>query len=228
MPQRRALIVEDEQEDQKRIQGLLDSRGIEYTTVDSALAARSKLKESQYLFVILDLDLGTGADEGMFLLDTMLQERIARPTIIISHGGSLPETIALKGRYEFVKETIDKKHLHTLLSVFDRAIKEFPEGVAEGADTASTKRSLWPDLIPLLVAFVVIIGVIAAISQWVSSWVIGIVLIGSLLAFLAIAAFLWRRHDELSEGGLLKVIEGIIKSLPLLNKDRSKMGRNGE
>src|SRR6266850_8307757 len=117
MPPRRALIVEDEQDDQKRIQRLLDSRGIEYSTVDSALAARGKLKEFQYLFVILDLDLGTGADEGMFLLDTMLQENIARPTIIISHGGSLPETIALKGRYEFVKETIDKKHLHTLLSV---------------------------------------------------------------------------------------------------------------
>jgi DNA-binding NtrC family response regulator len=224
MAAKKALIVEDDKEDQKKIQGLLDSRGIEQTTVDTALAAHAKLKQKDYFFVVLDLDLGSGTDEGKFLLDTMLQEHIERPTIIISHAGLLPETIALKGRYSFVKETIDKKHLHTLLSVFDKAIKEFPSEAASSSERRSlTKRSLWPDLLPMLFAFVVVLGVVAAVSRVVSILIVGVVLIASLLVFLTIGILLWRRHDELSESTMAKLIDSIISSLPLLRKTgRSK------
>jgi CheY-like chemotaxis protein len=228
MSTKRALIVEDEKDDQKRIHAVLDSRGIEYDTVDSALAAQSKLRQKDYLFVVLDLDLGTGADEGKFLLDTMLQEQIQKPTIIISHAGLLPETIALKGRYDFVKESIDKKHLHTLLGVFDKTIKAFPvnhASIKQQPNALNTKRSLWPDLIPLLVAFVVIIGVIAAVSQFVSVFMISIVLVAALLAFFALAIFLWKRHDELSESAFVKLIDAVIKSLPLLRKMQRERGR---
>jgi CheY-like chemotaxis protein len=219
MAAKRALIVEDDQEDQRRIQGLLESRGIEQNTVDTALAAHAKLKQKDYFFVVLDLDLGSGSDEGKFLLDTMLQENIERPTIIISHAGLLPETIALKGRYDFVKETIDKKHLHTLLSVFDKAIKDFPAVNSSTAQRQSlSKSSLWPDIVPLLFAFIVILGVIAAVSRFVSVWVVSVVLIASLLVFLVIGLLVWRRHDELSESATVKLTEAIIKSVPLLRK----------
>lgn len=218
MTSNRALIVEDEKEDQKRIQTILDSRGIEYDTVDSALAAHARLKARDYLFVILDLDLGTGTDEGKFLLDTMLQEKIDKPTIIISHAGLLPETIALKGCYEFVKESIDKKHLHTLLSVFDKAVSQFPNEKRNPATITPLKRSLWPDLVPLLLAFVVILAVIAGVSRLVAPVVLGVVLIAALLAFLALSVLIWRRQGDLSESAFLRVIDSIMKSLPLLQR----------
>lgn len=219
MPNKRALIVEDYQEDQKRIQGLLESRNIEYETVDTALAAQTKLKQKNYSFVVLDLDLGSGTDEGKFLLDTMLQENIERPTIIISNAGLLPDTIALKGAYEFVKETIDKKHLHRLLSVFDKTLKDVSvETTKTHSRTPELKRSLWPDLLPLLFGFVVVIGVIAAVAKWVSPLLIGVVLIAALLAFLAIGILVWRRQDSLSESATSKLIGAIINSLPLLRR----------
>lgn len=223
MHTKRALIVEDEMDDQKRIQGLLDSRGIEYDTVDSALAAQWKLKQRRYYFVILDLDLGTGSDEGKFLLDTMLRENLNRPTIIVSHAGLLPETVALKGIYQFVKESIDKKNLHTLLSVFDRAINEVPNnGKPLDNIEVGIKRALWSDLLPLLVAFAVISAIIVTISRWVSPLLLGIVLVAALLVFLSVGLFLWRRHDELSEGSFVRLIDSVIQAIPLLRRMRSE------
>ena len=217
MNNRRALIVEDTLEDQNRIQLILDSRHIDYDTVNSALAAQTKLKQKSYLFIILDLDLGTGIDEGKFLLDTMFKEGIQRPTIIISHAGLLPDTIALKGRYDFVKESIDKKHLHSLLDVFDKTIRQFPNN-GSVLDGKKSNPSLWIDLFPLLFSFIAIVSVIAVVSRFVSNLALGVVLIGSLLTFLAIAIFLLRRHDNLSENSLTKLIDSIIKSLPLLQR----------
>lgn len=210
---------------------LLDSRSIEYEVIDSALEARSKLKEKTYDLVVLDLDLGSGIGEGKFLLDTMLKEGIFRPTIIISRAGSQPEIIALKGRYDFVLETIDKENLPDLLSVFDRALKNIHkdhEPPGEPTSPASTFKFIGT-LFACIVAFVIIIAGIALISKTVSWMAFGALVISSILIFLLLAAIAMRLGSNVSEEGFLTIVSHIIKSLPLLRSGHAgvKQGTKG-
>lgn len=227
--QKRALIVENEPEDQKKISARLEARSIKCDVAISALKAHTKLKEREYALVILDLDLGSGSDEGKFLLDTMLQEGLHRPTIIVSHAGLLPETIALKGKYDFIKESIDKSNLYTLLDVFDKAVREILNsntssqqtsrtsgGLVVKEDAVAPAYSLWGTLLVFLIAFLIIIGAIALISNLVSPWLFGFVMIATILVFLLLAATMMMVRKDIHETGYLEIIERILKSLPLL------------
>lgn len=231
-PQKRALIVEDNPTDQKRFQSLLESRSIYADIVDSALEARSKLRERNYLLVILDLDLGTGIDEGKFLLDTMFQENIHKPTIIMSYAGLQPETVVLRSRYKFIKTSIDKKHLHEMLSLFDDAIKEIIESHGDLTERQSeilaNKPALWGNLLALLLALVVIVGIVVGAARLVSPWLLSLVLVSVIILFLLLGTLVLKLQNGLSEVGFLDIAGKIIKSLPLLRKVQYKKKRRIE
>jgi DNA-binding NtrC family response regulator len=224
MSSKRALIVEDNVDDQRRLKRLLESRKIEADVVDSPLEARLKLKERKYLFIILDLDLGAGLDEGKFLLDTMLQENLQRPTIIMSYVGLHPDTVALKGTYKFIHTFIDKKHLQRLLSVFDDAINEILQsdkrrgGRASGGGEAQSPE-LWGTMLAVLVALVVVLGSVATVAQLVSPIIFGVVLISAILLFLLVGVLVLKLTGKLTEAGFLEVAGKIVKALPGLRRN---------
>jgi CheY-like chemotaxis protein len=223
MSERRALIVENEIEDVNKIQSLLHSRGIESDFVDSALAARLKIKEKQYDLLILDLDLGSGTDDGKFLLDTIFNEKLILPTIIISNSGFLPHVIALKGKFEFVVESFDKKHLAEMLPLLDKIISNPKMGKVVKLKNDNTKTGLFKLLGVMLIflfMFLVIIGAIVITVNMVSPWLFGLVMIATLLIFLAVAVVVLRTQQDLSEFGFLEIVGRIIQSLPLLSKSK--------
>lgn len=229
MSKRCALIVENDQEDVKKIQTLLDSRGIDFDWVDSALAARTKLKEKKYSFLILDLDLGTGTDDGKFLLDTMLKENLLLPTIIVSNAGFLPSVIALRGKYEFVIDSIDKKHLPELLDNFDKAIKQSQAVISSTTKINEPTQKAFNsvgNLIALLIAFLIIIGAFVVTANLVSPWLFSIVAIATILVLIVILVFNLREKESLSEAGFLEILGKILKSLPILRNIDT--GKNSE
>lgn len=124
MINKRVLIVEDDLADQQKIKRLLDLWSIEYDVIDSPLEACRKLKQGDYIFIILDLDLGTGVDDGIFLLSAMSRENLIRPTVIITRSADLVDIQALRGRYRFIKDIIHKRNLTSLLPVFSDIITE--------------------------------------------------------------------------------------------------------
>lgn len=239
MSSRRALIVEDNPDDQEKLKGLLDARKYDYDVVDSPLKARLKLKEREYLFVILDLDLGAGVDEGKFLLDTMFNEDLRRPTIIMSYAGLLPETVALKSRYKFIYTFIDKKHLYTLLNVFDDALNDIATNeekrieekrIEEKQEEKHDERrqpvgpqvfTLWGTMLALLLAFVVIVGVVVGAARLVPPLLLGMVLISVILIFLLVGALVLKLVGGLTEQGLLEIAGKIVGALPLLRNYQS-------
>lgn len=226
-----SLIVENNYEDIKKIQSLLDSRDIEYDTANSAIEARLKIKEKAYSFIILDLDLGSGDDDGKFLLDRMLQEKLFIPTIILSNAGFLPDVIALKGKYEFVVESIDKIHLSKMLPVFDRAIIQSKKNKQSNKKRSNDSKNLFNllgTILIFLLMFLVIIGTIVVTAKIVSPLLFGLVVISTILIFFAIGIFILKTQKDLSEAGFLEIAGKIIKSFPFLGRNDGENNSNTE
>lgn len=88
----RILLVEDAAIDNEIVRHLLASRfiNIEITSAKNAEEANNALKQYSFDFIVLDLDLGNGPEEGLILLEKLRkEERYLKVPIVIFTGQEL-------------------------------------------------------------------------------------------------------------------------------------------
>lgn len=103
------------------VTALLDCR-VEYAS--DRYEGWSKLENSKFEAIVLDLNLG-GLHEGRLFLE-MLRSHMETPpgTVIVSHLGNEPTARELRGRFGFVADVISKSDLPHLPDTLKRALED--------------------------------------------------------------------------------------------------------
>jgi DNA-binding NtrC family response regulator len=118
MPNRPALIVEDDAVLCDAIRGALEDAGYEPTTCAALSDARREIARHKPVVVVVDLSLP--GEFGADLLEELASQKDA-PAAVVCSAFSLAELIAARYRIPCVRKPFD---LDQLLDAVDRAIDE--------------------------------------------------------------------------------------------------------
>lgn len=124
------------------VTALLDCR-VEYAS--DRFEGWSKLENSRFDAIVLDLNLG-GLHEGRLFLEMLRSRREIPPgTVIVSHLGNKPTARELRGKFTFVSEVISKSDLIHLPETLKRALEEAVGIPREGGAYSKDERTLSPE-----------------------------------------------------------------------------------
>lgn len=123
MNKQRVLIVDDDRSLAEASAKLLGRMDYETTISDSVKSAEAALTGDTYFdLVILDLDLGGGAQETYDLLDRLADSRIAVPPVIIFSGKpneEIERAVSKIGSYALLRKPASA---HELVDAIERSL----------------------------------------------------------------------------------------------------------
>ena len=112
------LIVDDEEDIRRLIQGILEDEG--YTTQQAANAeqAYARMAEKTPTLAILDIWLGQGDEDGLKILSRIKEEHPLLPVLMISGHGTIETAVtAIKmGAYDFIEKPFKTDRLLLMIS----------------------------------------------------------------------------------------------------------------
>lgn len=112
------LIVDDEEDIRRLIQGILEDEG--YTTRQAASAeqAYARLAEKTPSLIILDIWLQQGSEDGMKILARVKQDHPMVPVLMISGHGTIETAVnAIKiGAYDFIEKPFKTDRLLLMIA----------------------------------------------------------------------------------------------------------------
>lgn len=114
------LIVEDDENWCKYWEELLSLMGCKCYFANNWKDALDKLINKGADRLILDLHLGCGIEDGLFLLDLMSERDIYVPTMVVSYSADLQCTKINCYDYSFVSEVISKNRIVKVKESFKR------------------------------------------------------------------------------------------------------------
>lgn len=127
------LVVEDQANHRKVIQGVLESQGYEVCAVKDAALARAALKPETAL-VLTDLKLP--GEDGLSLLKGLKKDRPGLPVILMTAFGSIPSAVeAMRcGAHDFLAKPLDFNELKRVVAkALASSSRESREWVSESA-----------------------------------------------------------------------------------------------
>lgn len=144
----RILWTDDQMDIIATLRGLLASLGPDITPVANSTDALQLLKREQFDLILLDLQMPPEPWGGLWLLEQMRAEGIARPTIVLSGEGTQRETIlAMRlGATDYVtKDHVQIELLDRVCGVLEQSARalDVPQLIARGEnEEIELKKSL--------------------------------------------------------------------------------------
>lgn len=124
----RILVVDDDEYWREHIEFLLKNYGFAVETADNWRSAIEILKRKAFDRLILDLNLGTGKDDGLFMLSAMEVAQVAVPTMVLSYYVDLHGVTGICYHHPCVTEVIPKERFVEFSFPFQRFLKEEHSG----------------------------------------------------------------------------------------------------
>jgi predicted nucleotide-binding protein len=136
------LIVDDEDSAEvSYLNELVQTCGYNYERARVWSSALEMLRKDlgRYKAMFLDLNLGSGTQDGFILMDRMEKEGLSLPTQIVSHAADLMGVTATCSRYSFVKTVpIPKHQLFAYREYLISFLSDIPAKSLAVAKTANT------------------------------------------------------------------------------------------
>lgn len=116
------LIVDDESDIRRLIQGILEDEGYKTRTAENATQAYKAIKEAPPALVILDIWLQGSEHDGLQILENIKQDHPHMPILMISGHGTIETAVtAIKhGAYDFIEKPFKSDRL---LLMINRALE---------------------------------------------------------------------------------------------------------
>jgi DNA-binding NtrC family response regulator len=112
---KRILIVDDERNVRMMYRAALETEGFDVAEADSGAAAVEQFGKAKFAVAVLDLRMPEM--DGLELLETMRNQNITTPTVIITAYGDVPNAVkAMKlGAIDFLPKPVTPEQLRALL-----------------------------------------------------------------------------------------------------------------
>ncbi|MBI5244724.1 MAG: sigma-54-dependent Fis family transcriptional regulator [Elusimicrobia bacterium] len=130
------LVVEDQANHRKVIQGVLEGKGYRVVAVKDAPGARAALAAAKSPPSLVLTDLKLPGDDGLKLLKELRQDRPGLPVILMTAFGSIPSAVeAMRlGAHDFLAKPLDFEELaRTISKALAASSRELREWVMETA-----------------------------------------------------------------------------------------------